>query len=223
MDRPNSASSSIGLRKKTAILRFLTIARSLRQSLSLAEFFLAVRQSLFRNDPILVYMRELERTGPEEQGLWAHVKAEKGRLEELDAIASDLARPPWEFMCHRCDGVSDFFMVKNGGVVQHISWIYYRRDPNRTVRLGKGDAEVKYALTLPAFRGKGLYPATLNSIASFLARQSFSRLFVSVHHHNSSSISGIEKAGFRRVGETRLRKMFGIQISRPFTLSGGAG
>jgi RimJ/RimL family protein N-acetyltransferase len=168
-------------------------------------------------------MKELDRTEPKERGGWANIKADRGSLDELEAIASDLAALPWEFMCHRYDGVRDFFVVKSAGVVQHISWIYYRGDPNRILHLEMGDAEVKYALTLPAFRGKGLYPATLNSIASFLAKRSFSRLFVSVHHHNASSISGIEKAGFRRVGETRLRKMFGIQISRPFTLSRGAG
>jgi RimJ/RimL family protein N-acetyltransferase len=64
----------------------------------------------------------------------------------------------------------------------------------------------------------GLYPATLNSIASFLGTRSFRRLFICVKSDNAESISGIEKAGFRRVGEVRLRKMLGIQISRPFSV-----
>ena len=174
-------------------------------------------QSLFRNDPVLIYLKELDPTGAAEQGKWADIKVSKGCLEELETIASDLAPPPWEFQCHRYDGVSDFFVVKNVGVIQHISWIYYRSDPNRILRLGSRDAEVKYALTLPAFRGMGLYPATLNAIACFLGTRSFRRLFICVKSDNSESISGIEKAGFSRVGELRLRKVFGFQTSRPFT------
>jgi RimJ/RimL family protein N-acetyltransferase len=223
MNRRLSISSSAEASKKKPILRFLTVALSQLRSLSPSEFLLAVGQSLFRNDPILVYMRELDRTEPEKQGGWANVKSEKGRLEELETIASDFAKPPWEFRCHRYDGVTDFFMVKDAGVVQNIAWIYYEGDPNRTLHLQSKEAEAKYGLTMPAFRGKGLAAATLCSMASFLGKRSFRRLFVTVHRDNSSSISTIEKAGFRRVGEMRLRKVLGIQISRPFTLSRGAG
>jgi RimJ/RimL family protein N-acetyltransferase len=168
-------------------------------------------------------MRELDGTEPKQQGRWANVRSEKGTLEELEAVASGFDKPPWEFRCHRYDGVTDFFVVKDGGVIQNIAWIYYEDDPNRILRLQSKEAEAKYGLTMPAFRGKGLAAATLSSMASFLGKRSFRRLFVTVHRDNASSISTIEKAGFRRVGEMRLRKVLGIQVSKPFTLKRGAG
>ncbi len=214
MDRSPSVSPTPAWGRRSVPLRLLRVARSQLHSLSFAEFLAAAGRSLFRNDPILVYVKELDRPDAAQRG---RVRIEKGCIEELEATASALDRPPWEFQCHRYDGVSDFFVVKSGTVFQHISWIYYWNDPNRILSLGKEDAEVKYCLTLPAFRGRGLYPATLRSIASFLRKRSFRRLFICVHRDNAPSIAGIEKAGFSREAEIRLRKALGIQISTPFT------
>ena len=197
---------------KSAPLRLLRVARSQLRSLSFAEFLAAAGRSLFRNDPILVYVKELDRPDAAQRG---RVKVEKGRIEELEATASALDRPPWEFKCHRYDGVSDFFVVKSGTVFQHISWIYYWNDPNRILSLGKEDAEVKYCLTLPAFRGRGLYPATLRQSPPFSANDR-SAGCLSASTGTTRHRSPASKKPGSPGGEMRLRKALGIQISEPF-------
>jgi RimJ/RimL family protein N-acetyltransferase len=42
----------------------------------------------------------------------------------------------------------------------------------------------------------------------------YRRCFICVKSDNTTSIRGIEKAGFVRAGSTRLRKVFGVQVSR---------
>ena len=100
------------------------------------------------------------------------------------------------------------------GTIGHISWLYYKGDPNRTLRLGDNDCEIMFCLTAPEYRGRGLYPSALQVILDYLKGAGFERCFICVRDDNVSSIRGIEKAGFRRVGIMKLRKFFGIQVSR---------
>ena len=105
-------------------------------------------------------------------------------------------------------------MYLENGTIGHITWLYYSKDPNRLLRLAEKECEIKFCLTLPQFRGRGLYPAALRSAQQFLRKNGFERCFICVRHDNHSSIRGIMKAGFVFVGEIRLRKWFGFQISR---------
>ena len=88
---------------------------------------------------------------------------------------------PWEFQCYHYDGVKDFFIVLNNEVLQHISWIYYRNDPNRFIKLGSNEAEIKYCLTLPPFRGQGMYPKVLKTIACYLKEKGYHRVFICIN------------------------------------------
>lgn len=201
-----------------AMLRLFDIIKSQLRELPFDVFIETVRQSLFRNDPILVYSLRLnEAAGIEVE--WRKVpQIRQGDLVELEQIAGKFRPLPWEFLCHRYDGVKDFFVAQSAGEIQHISWIYYRQDPNRLLRLGALDAEIKYCLTLEAFRGRGLYPKVLATIARFLSERGFKRVFICVHKNNFPSIRGIEKAGFKYVGRIRLVKIMGFQVSRKFVI-----
>ena len=192
----------------------LAVLRDSYRSMSLGEFVGLLRLLLFRDDEILVYCRSLEDLDAgipdKERSLIA-----KGRPVDL-SLERQARRPvPWELQCDVYDGVRDFFVHKQNERLGHVSWLYYKGDPNRILRLDEGDCEVKFCLTFPEFRGRGLYPAALQVIQLYLKERGYRRCFICVKSDNPASIRGIEKAGFRRVGATRLRKILGVQISVP--------
>lgn len=183
--------------------------------LSLREFIAFLWSSLFRNERVLIYCKSLRK--PDVIDLKNNIfPIVKGKLADLECVSKHLGRVPWEFQCHRYDRVTDFFVYKKNGTIGHISWLYYKDDPNRTLRLGDKECEIVFCLTFPEFRGKGLYPAALQTIQRYLKEQGYQRCFICVNDDNLSSIRGIEKSGFQRAGSMRFRKVFGFQISRRY-------
>ena len=144
----------------------------------------------------------------------------KGTLEDLTNLHQNRPCLPWEFSCHKIDNVRDFFISSSDSELQHISWIYYKGDPNRIIRLREDEAEIKYCLTFDTFRGQGIYPSVLQSICQYLATSGYNRIFIAVDARNLPSIRGIQKAGFERTEAIRLVKVFGLQISKKYS-SGG--
>jgi RimJ/RimL family protein N-acetyltransferase len=197
-------------------MRSLKILISLFKGLSLRDFFTAARPALFRNDEIFIFASAVKQISMLEGGNPREVNIVKGNISDLDQMQNRLNPVPWEFRCHKYDGVRDFFIACNTDGIQSIAWIYYQNDHNRFLRLATGDALLHYCLTLPPFRGQGLYPKVLKAATHFLGDQGFKRVFVLAEKNNHASIRGIEKAGFRRIGRIHLRKMMGVQLSRRF-------
>lgn len=195
------------------VVKAITVLRDNFRAMSLGEFTRFLGLLLFRNDEILVYAVDLAgRRFPEESGVPLVVKGEPRHLETERRLRNPA---PWELQCDVYDGVRDCFVHVDGGRLGHISWLYYRGDPNRILRLADGECEVKFCLTFPEFRGRGLYPAALRAIQRDLAGRAFRRCFVCVRSDNTASIRGIEKAGFHKVGAMVLRKVMGMQVGRP--------
>jgi len=196
------------------VKKILTVLWSHCRTMSGRELVAFVREVLFQDEQILIYCAQLtpERTVGSSEHAPLIVKGLTGCLEAARKMVSPV---PWEFRCDIFDGVTDFFVHEHGGTVGHISWIYYHGDPNRILRLAPGDCEVKFCLTLPAFRGKGLYTAALHAIQEDLVSRGYRRCFICVRYDNVASIRGIEKAGFVRTGSVRLRRAFGFQVTRP--------
>lgn len=136
-----------------------------------------------------------------------------GSLEEINEFKNALSIIPWEFQCHEHDGVNDFYIARENSVIQHISWLYYNSHHNRLLALGDNEVEVKYCLTLPRYRGRGVYPLVLKKILHDAKAKNINRVFMCVRQKNHPSIRGIEKAGFKRAGTFRLLRILGIQIS----------
>jgi RimJ/RimL family protein N-acetyltransferase len=193
--------------------RLLRIFWSQLRDLSLADLLVVLRRSFFKNDLILVYAMELSEFSTNDLETKMN-SIRKGEFADLENAKRSVQIPPWEFRCNEYDGVTDFFIATKDDSVQHISWIYYGKDPNRILQLQESDAEVKYCLTLPEFRGQGLYPRTLRKIAGYLHQKMLKRVFICVNAENVSSVKGIEKAGFKRLCKVRLRKVAGIQYSK---------
>ena len=200
-------------------MRNIKIIRDQFKGSSFRGFFYLLGNALFFNKSIIIYGKNISNTEIEDFGSYPGIKMEKGTLLELEKAKKIIVPLPWEFQCHEYDGVLDFFVAKNSEGIQHISWIYFHIHRNRLLSLAKNEAEIKYCLTIPAFRGCGIYHRVIHSIINYLRIKDIRRVFMCVLKENKPSIRGIEKAGFKKVGEIRLRKIMGIQISSRFDTS----
>lgn len=177
-------------------------------------------RSLFKLERISIYSKELDTpiNGSTEDSGFANFII-KGNPDELEKARQGTQQPPWEFCSDLYDGVKDFFIYKNNGAIGHISWIYYKNDPNRIIELNDDEGEIKYSLTLPQFRGKGIYPAALIKVQRYLKEHGYKRVYICVEHDNLPSIKGIEKAGFTFITSVNLIKIAGVQLSKKYAAS----
>lgn len=194
-------------------MRNITILINRFKELPLSEFLTLLKEALFINIPIIIYKFELSPREFKKKLFIDGIRFGKGELYDLEVASKTLMPLPWEFRCHEFDGVKDFFIAKDHVGVQHISWVYLHEHRNRLLALGEKEAEIKFCLTMPAFRGRGIYPHIIGLILDHLHSTGIERVFMCVHSENVPSIRGIEKAGFTRAGEIRLRKIMGMQIS----------
>ena len=199
------------------LLRLLRILRSQSEGLNLSAWMLLLLKSLFKKENILVFGRELD---------WdvftddrnSLIFPKKGELQQLRNAREALNPPQWEFCLDIYDHVADFFVVENSdGIICHISWVYYKGDPNRNLSLDSDEAEIKYSFTVPEYRGKGLYPETLLEIQTYLNKNGCRKVFICVNEKNHASIKGVQKAGFGFIKKIRLMKFMGVQINRRFS------
>lgn len=174
---------------------------------------------MFRNDPILVFCLDIEKLDDLDSGDLSDLVVRKGEVSELDRLKMEMKAVPWEFSCHEYDGVKDFFVGCDGSKIVSIVWVYYKDDPNRLLKLGSRDVEVKYGLTLPEYRGRGLLPRILRAQAGYLKERGIRCMYACIHEQNRASIRGTMKAGFKLVGRCRLVKLFGVHVSRRFVTS----
>jgi hypothetical protein len=136
-----------------------------------------VWHALFKSQSILIYRISLRDANPADLGGHCGVSIVKGERADLERARRSPGRVPWEFMCDVYDGVRDFFIFRDpeNATVAHISWLYYRGDPNQILLLGDKDCEVKFCLTLPEYRGRGLYAMALRVIQQYLKMRGYDR------------------------------------------------
>jgi RimJ/RimL family protein N-acetyltransferase len=133
-------------------------------------------------------------------------------LECRPLSIDDLAR-----MCGRTDrfgeqarlyyaerGINSAFGVFVDGELGHTSWAYtaaeYRLEPYERFRLNINEAEIVNCFTADAYRGQGLYPHAVRTIADMLLSRGFERVFMNIEPGNEASRRGILKAGLKRYG-----------------------
>jgi RimJ/RimL family protein N-acetyltransferase len=199
-----------------AVARNIRIFRSQVRGLSISEAIHFILRSLFKRENILIYVKELVSAIQVQSLSNQDGSIIKGEREDIERLRRSMQRPFWEFSCDLYDGVRDYFIYKKNDTIGHISWIYYKNDPNRIIKLGDNQVEIKHCLTLPQFRGQGIYPATLIQIQKYLKDKRYQNVFISVKDDNAASIRGIEKAGFKFTAKINLVKLFGIQLSRRY-------
>lgn len=196
-------------------MRNVKIALDRLYNMPLKDFFSVILTALFCCDTILIYKKKLfsdARASLDEK----EKSVVKGKIEDLDAYRREEGYNYWEFNCHKYDQVEDFFVFAADDAIKHISWLYDNKSPNRIISLAPCQVEIKYCLTLPEYRGQGIYPRVLKHITAYCSVRNVTDIFIAVNHDNFPSIRGIEKAGFKKVHRMKLIKLFGIQITRKY-------
>jgi GNAT superfamily N-acetyltransferase len=103
-------------------------------------------------------------------------------------------------------GCSNVYALFCRGELAHLASLVSpqqdRRLPLRLIRLQDGEAEIAACLTMPAFRGRGLYPYVIRRLCWIAAQQGVERVLMTTMAGNKASRRGIEKAGFHCCGYT---------------------
>jgi hypothetical protein len=110
-------------------------------------------------------------------------------------------------------GFNSAYGIFCGPHLAHISWLMLpqddRRLPIRYVELKPAEAEITHCLTLPEFRGRGLYPYAIANLCRVARGYGAKRVFMTVPAGNVSSRRGVEKAGL--ISEGRI-----VRIMLPY-------
>ncbi|CAN5760134.1 hypothetical protein BH18ACT15_BH18ACT15_09430 [soil metagenome] len=130
------------------------------------------------------------------------------------------------------------FLSADGERLLHASWVTtcaaWTRELRRYVRPPAGSAYVYESYTSPAARGRGIYPAALRSMGSWLTERGLQRMWVAVEEDNPPSLRAVTKAGFteqfvvryaRRAGRLKIELpaehlIVGWRLTRRAPLSG---
>ena len=102
-------------------------------------------------------------------------------------------------------GFNDAYGVYYKDQLAHISWLitseHDRLIKPRNVKLRAGEAEITNCVTLPEFRGLGLYPFAIRSLCVVAAGAGAKRVFMITNVNNLASQRGMQKAGLSPHGK----------------------
>lgn len=119
---------------------------------------------------------------------------------------------------HRCERFADraAWGAWVDGEFAHLAWLLdsttepLQEEPV-LVRLRPGEVEISYCVTLPAFRGRGIYPELIRALAARAADAGARDLFMITETKNLASQRGILKAGLRRCrGDIYWARLLGV-------------
>lgn len=93
------------------------------------------------------------------------------------------------------------WLASAGGSVAAGAWTIDRRAgyAAKAIPLLDQDVAILDCFTLPAFRGRGIYPQLLSWVCVRLRMTGVRRAWIAANERNRASIRGIEKAGFLEV------------------------
>lgn len=105
-------------------------------------------------------------------------------------------------------GTSYAYGVFEEGQLAHVAWLLpataIAKDVPHVLTPHPGDAEITGAETLPAFRGRGIYPEVISCLLEQARKSGMRRVLMKAAHHNTASRSGIQKAGLQKIGSAYL-------------------
>jgi len=134
-----------------------------------------------------------------------------------DADFSDFRRLPAPFPRHAefrdKFGLDQCYIGVLDKEIAHLAWIYYpheaKRHPTPFRRLRPDEVAIANCVTLPAFRGRGVYPAVLRQLLAQLQSEGYRHCFMYIDAGNDPSQRGVMKMGFKPVGRSwRMRFFF---------------
>jgi hypothetical protein len=102
------------------------------------------------------------------------------------------------------------FGVMCDGTLAHVSWLYDRAaegaSPPRYLDLAPSEGEISACVTLPNFRGRGVYGIAIRGIAEVARANGIMRIYMKTSPTNAASQRGIVKAGLVPCG--RVTRVF---------------
>lgn len=102
-------------------------------------------------------------------------------------------------------GKMKIFYVRQNDEIIHTSYVVPKC--SKFPFLGINDYEIGPCYTNPQSRGKGIYPLMIRYICNSIGNED-SIFYMIVDETNSSSIRGIEKAGFKKCGNVEVTGLF---------------
>ena len=100
------------------------------------------------------------------------------------------------------------YLVRVEGRLAAYGWISFDEEGigelGLTIRLGEGEAYIWDCATLPAYRGRRLYPALLAHMLAELQRAGYRRVWIGTDADNLPSQRGVALAGCQPVAEVVL-------------------
>jgi RimJ/RimL family protein N-acetyltransferase len=177
-------------------------------------------KNLFGRNTLVFFLRDVSSNGSE--------IPDTGELETV--VVHSFEQIPQELR-KKGEGDREFEMrIRNGqepvigrvaGIPSHISWVgrnYLRIDElGVTWQLQEQERCIFDCVTLPAFRGRGIYPATLRWIVAHWSRSdNIQKFWIYCDSGNIPSLRGIQKAGFKRIGTGSQHRRFGIKQKAEF-------
>jgi hypothetical protein len=120
--------------------------------------------------------------------------------------------------------VNDAWGLRIDGVLAGICWLipeeHDRQYRVRNVKLRRREVEITHCVTLPEFRGRGVYPYMIRSLCIEAASQGAQRVFMITDIANMASQRGMEKAGLTRHGAITRWELSSIPGDPSFTWRG---
>ncbi|MFY7916534.1 MAG: GNAT family N-acetyltransferase [Rubrivivax sp.] len=92
-----------------------------------------------------------------------------------------------------------FAHVDGAGTVDTFGFVIFASSYKRFLGIDFSTPMIGNCNTLPAARGRGLYPALLQGCCAELARRGYAEVVITCSPDNAPSIRGITKAGFSRL------------------------
>lgn len=144
-----------------------------------------------------------------QQPVNAKIPIDIRELTPAEALATTLATPDWS---HRWDRGEVCYGAWTNGVCVHYSWVSRRPtvigEIHRIIEIGPDQAYVYDCFTSARYRGQGIYPAVLSTLAIRLLNDDCSEVWIVAEEENHSSIRGLKRAGFKVSGHVHHTRLF---------------
>jgi len=146
-------------------------------------------------------------------------------IGELTALQQEGYKPdtpfPQEILERRLKEGQIGFLVFIGKILAHSSWLITNAGSAAKAKIHPPlaldyghSAYIWYCVTSPRFRGKALYPYTLSVINRYLQKGGIKKSVLAVEKDNEASLRGVEKAGFKIIGEDWYIKLWAYKGCR---------
>jgi hypothetical protein len=134
-----------------------------------------------------------------------------GLLPELISMRSHGRRLPAEFHVDELHDARAFYVGMWNGELAHISWVFTHESRNELLRLQRGEVEIRYSYTLPAFRGRRVYRSAIEQILAELQRGGTRVVYAHVAHDNAPPLRALVACGFSAVEDVVWWRCLGMR------------